>query len=680
MFNRITNQEDAEFYISPGYFDLVIVDEAHRGIYQKYQALFQYFDSLLVGLTATPRSEVHRDTYRVFDLEAGVPTFAYELQDAIADGYLVPSLGITVPFKFLRQGVKFNQLSEAEKEEYEEKFRDEETGEIPDEVNAAAINKWLFNKDTVERALLLLMEKGLKVESGDRLGKTIIFARNHAHAEFIVQRFDLNYPHLKGKFAQVIDSHNNYFQSLLDEFSEPKKEPTIAVSVDMLDTGVDIPEVVNLVFFKPVYSRVKFNQMIGRGTRLCPDLFGIAQHKEKFFIFDLCSNFDYFNQEIVEKEPKPAESLTAKLVKARLSLTQTIANQEASPADNQQLRISLLDNLHQHVATMENDNFLVRKHLQQVEEFQKRDRWNQLTESDTKAIAESLAHLPNGLPKEDELAKRFDLLCLNLQLSILKETKDFISLRDRLRDLLDRLELKQTIPMIKQQLTLIEEVQDESWWSDVTPMMIESIRLKIRDLVKFIDRTQQTIIVTDFRDELGEVVEVDVPLQQTGFSPYQYRKKVEAYIRQNENHIAIYKLKQNIPLTGVDLEELEEMLFSSEAVESRDRFEQVYGKTMSLKLFIRKIVGLERNAAKAAFTQYLEVSNFSANQIRFVENIIDYLTQNGVMNPGLLYESPFTDLHDRGLDGVFNENDADSLVSIVRSFNETVDGCFKTVA
>ncbi len=239
MFNRISgqtprrrqaqgnadqdnNQESVEFYLSPGYFDLVIVDEAHRGIYKKYQALFEYFDSLLVGLTATPRSEVHRDTYKIFDLEAGVPTFAYELQDAIADGYLVPSQGITVPFKFLRQGVKYSQLSEAEKEEYEEKFRDEETGEFPDEVNSAAINKWLFNEDTVDQALRLLMEKGLKVEGGDRLGKTIIFARNHAHAEFIVQRFDFNYPHYQGKFAQVIDSHNNYSQSLLDEFSEPR--------------------------------------------------------------------------------------------------------------------------------------------------------------------------------------------------------------------------------------------------------------------------------------------------------------------------------------------------------------------------------------------------------------------------------------------------------------------------
>ena len=676
MFNRISKG----LQFSPGYFDLVIVDEAHRGIYKKYQALFEYFDSLLVGLTATPRAEVHRDTYRIFDLEAGVPTFAYELHDAVAEGHLVPSQGIKVPFKFLRQGVKYSQLSEAEKEEYEEKFRDDETGEIPKEVNATAINQWLFNQDTVDQALRLLMEKGIKTEGGDRLGKTIIFARNHPHAEFIVERFDRAYPHYKGKFAQVIDSHNSYAQSLLDEFSEIDKEPTIAVSVDMLDTGVDVPEIVNLVFFKPVYSRVKFNQMIGRGTRLCKDLFGVGQHKEKFYIFDLCSNFDFFNQDIEEKDPQPPDSLSAKLVKARLALNKVIQHQDSDNAQTKELKQSVLDNLHQHVSTMEKQNFLVRKHLQQVEEFSERSRWDSLSDTDTEQIANSLAHLPNGLPKENELAKRFDLLCLNLQLSVLKGTSDFISLRDKVRDLLDRLEEKQTIPMVKQQLPLIQELQDENWWSDVTPSTIESVRIKLRDLVKFIDRTEQTIVYTDFKDELGDVTEVDVPIKQTGFSPYQYRKKVEAYIRQHEDHIAIYKLKRNVPLTDGDLSELEQMLFSANEIESRDRFEEVYGQDVSLKLFIRKIVGLDRHAAKQAFAKYLAVNNFTANQIRFVENIIDYLTQNGVMNPGLLYEPPFTDLHYEGLDGMFDEDDADAIIAQIGVFNETVDASFKTVA
>jgi type I restriction enzyme, R subunit len=694
MLNAINRTTREERLFGVGHFDLIIVDEAHRSIYKKYGEIFDYFDALLVGLTATPRSEVDRDTYRIFELQQGVPTFAYELDDAVNDGHLVPPKGVAVPFKFLRTGVKYSELSPAEQLEYEEKFRDEDTGELPSEINAAALNQWLFNINTADQALELLIERGLKVNSGDRLGKTIIFARNHEHADFIYRRFNANYPHYKGHFAQVIDSHDPYAQSLLDDFSEVNKEPAIAISVDMLDTGVDVPEVVNLVFFKPVFSRVKFNQMIGRGTRLCSDLFGPGQDKTEFLVFDLCGNFEYFEQDIDETEQKLPETLTTRLVKHRLELltrlsaappptperetTRVVESPGAyaeadAPPRSAALRTQLLNALHQHVSTMPRDNFVVRRRLQQVETFSSRDRWNDLSEDDVVTIANSLASLPNGLPNEDPLAKEFDLLCLKLQLAILKTSTSYERLRDRVRDILSQLETKPDVPMIKDQLAFIQDAQEESWWSDVTPPMVEEIRVRIRELIKFIDRKKRDIVITDFADEMGEVQEVDVPTYQTGFSPYQYRKKVDAYIRAHDDHITIAKLKRNLPLTETDLNALEEMLFSAEAVESRERFEAVYGKTKSLKRLIREIVGLDRNAAKQAFARYLEGTTMSANQIRFVENIIDFLTQNGIMDPGILYEPPFTDLHQGGLDGVFNDEDADAIVLIVQSFNETVD-------
>jgi type I restriction enzyme R subunit len=528
--------------------------------------------------------------------------------------------------------------------------------------------------------LKLLMQRGLKVEGGDRLGKTIIFARSQKHAQFIVDRFDANYPHYKGKFAQVIHSDIAYAESLIDDFPIAAKQPSIAVSVDMLDTGVDVPEVVNLVFFKPVYSQVKFNQMIGRGTRLCPNLFGVDEHKTEFLVFDLCGNFDFFEQTIPETNQKPPETLTTRLVNTRLELAQLLHQQKNSDPEQTELRSSLLNDLHQHVATMERENFLVRRHLQHVEEFSKRERWEQLNEADTEIISQSLSSLPNGLPTEDRLAKEFDLLCFKLQLSILKRTNDFVRLRDQVRDLLSQLEAKREIPMVKDQLSLIEEVQAEAWWTDVMPWMIDYVRLHLRDLIKFIDRQEQRIVYTNFEDQMGEVQEVDVPNKQTGFSPYQYRKKVEAYIRANENHVAIAKLKRNAPLTESDLESLEIMLFSSPEVGSREQFEKVFGENLRLKLFIRKLVGLDRNAAKQAFAQYLGSSTFSANQIRFIETIIDYLTQNGVMDPGQLYESPFTEAHPDGLDGMFRDAAADQIVAILRSFNETVEAEFGTAS
>ena len=671
MFNRLNDMGDKERMFGVGHFDLIIVDEAHRSIYQKYQTLFDYFDGLLVGLTATLRNEVHRDTYRIFELESGVPTFAYELDDAIKDGYLVPPQGINVPFKFLRTGVKYTELSPEEQEEYEAKFYDEERDTLPNKIDSTALNRWLFNENSIDQALEILMEFGLKVEGGDKLGKTIIFARNHEHAEFIVQRFNKNYRHYKGHFARVIDSHDPYAQSTFDDFSESQKQPTIAVSVDMLDTGVDVPEILNLVFFKPVFSTVKFNQMIGRGTRLCPDLFGIGDDKREFLIFDLCGNFEYFEQQVTEKEQKPRESLTTRLFKARLVLSQQL-NQ-----DNKTLQEYILDNLHEHISSMEKENFLVRRQLNIVEEFTDRKRWNRLNSQDLNLINNSLATLPNGLPTEKRLSKEFDLLCTQLQLAILEQSSNFIRLRDKVRDILHGLESKREIPMVKAKLPLIEEVQGENWWTDVTPAMVETLRRQLRDLVPLLDRQQQQIVYTNFIDELEDISKQDVPTHQTGFSPYQYKKKVETYICNNENHLAIAKLKRNLTLTESDLESIEEMLFNSPEIESRERFEEVYGKNINLKLFIRKLVGLERSAAKQTFSRYLQGTNLTASQIRFIETIIDHLTQNGVMDVGLLYETPFTDLHYEGLDGVFGDTDASEIVELVQSFNETVGAMFE---
>lgn len=665
LINRIDTISANQKLFSAGHFDLIIVDEAHRSIYQKYRHLFVYFDSLLIGLTATPRTEVDRDTYKLFELPAQVPTFAYELADAIKENYLVPPFGIKVPFKFMNKGIKYHELSPQEQQEYEDKFRDEETGEMPLSVDATALNDWLLNINTVDQALKILMKEGLKIEGGDRLGKTIIFAKNHKHAQFIVERFDANYPHLKGNFCQVIDSHDPYAQSLLDQFSDPKKELMIAVSVDMLDTGVDVPEIVNLVFFKPVYSRVKFNQMIGRGTRLCPHLFGFDHHKQEFYVFDLCSNFEYFAQTIPEKTTKLPESLSTRLTKFRLELSQKL------PLENP-LKQDLLNKLHQQIATLEKNNFLIRPHLPIIEEFSERKRWENLNPEDVKMIEEKLASLPHTLPAETREAKEFDLLCLKIQLAILKPAKSLVKLRDQVRDLGANLETKKNIPMVKQELILIEEIQTEQWWENVTIELVETMRIKLRNLMQLIDKEQQKLIITDFEDTLGELEATEVKINTTGFSPYQYRKKVEAYIQANQDHLAIHKLKRNIALTNSDLEELERMLFESEIVETKQQFETVFGQKMNLKKFIRELVGLDRNTAKKAFSKYLETTKFKANQIRFVENIIDYLTQNGVMGIELLYEPPFTDFHSSGLDGVFNDEEANDLIEIIESFNQNL--------
>lgn len=675
MMGLIEEMDGARRKYGVGHFDLVIIDEAHRSVYQKYGAIFRYFDSYLLGLTATPRDEVARDTYHLFGLETGVPTDAYGLDEAVADGFLVPPKAHSVPIRFVREGVKYQDLSEEEKEHWESLDWGDEGP--PDEVSASEVNKHLFNEQTVDLMLQHLMEHGLKVDGGDKLGKTIIFAVNQQHADFIARRFDHHYPHLKGEFARVITHAVKYGQTLIDTFSIPAKLPQIAVSVDMLDTGIDIPEVVNLVFFKAVRSKVKFLQMIGRGTRLCPDLFGPGLDKSEFYIFDFCGNFEYFNENPAGASSSVGEPLGKRLFKRRLELLallpeangERMAEDHAQYAEGEQLRSDLIAQLHGEVAAMNKDNFIVRTELEHVDRFADRARWDAL---DSVAMTELRDHVA-GLPSEQEpehiTAKLFDLTCLNLQIALIEGSAAFVTWRDRIIELASALEGKEAIPAVKAQLPLIQEIQTEAFWEGITLAMTESVRRNLRGLIQFIERTSFAPVYTVLTDEKGEASEVTLKDFSTGINLAQYRRKVEAFIRANENHVAIAKLRHNKPLTPTDLAELERFVYEAEVVEGRARFEQAFGDETPLPIFIRSLVGLDRAAAKEAFGRFLDGSQYSSHQIRFVEMIVDRLTQAGTMDPAQLYEPPFTALHYEGLDGAFGESDASEIFEILSTIN-----------
>ena len=686
MMGLIEEMEGDRRKYGIGHFDLIVVDEAHRSVYQKYGAIFRYFDSYLVGLTATPRSEVDRDTYRLFGLEPGVPTDAYGLDEAVADRYLVPPKSHSVPIKFVREGVKYDDLPDDEKEHWEsldwgDQAGEGEEGGMPEEVSASDVNKKLFNEHTVDLMLRHLMENGLKVDGGDKIGKTIIFAVNQRHADFIAKRFDHNYPHYKGDFARVITHSVKYAQSLIDDFSIPPKLPQIAISVDMLDTGIDVPEVVNLVFFKTVRSKVKFLQMIGRGTRLCPNLFGPGLDKQEFFIFDFCGNFEYFNENPAGAVSPMTEPLGKRLFKRRLELLTLLPNGERK--GNQQedrgaydavgsLRRDVIDHLHGEVAAMNLDNFIVRTEREHVTRFAQRDQWDALGDTALVELRDHVAGLPSEQEAEHITAKLFDLACLGLQVALIKASRDFIGYRDRVIEVASQLETREAIPAVKEQLPLIQEIQTEAFWKDITLAMIESVRRRLRGLIKFIERKSIEPVYTVLTDEIGTSSEVVLKDFSTGINLAQYKRKVEAYIRANENHIAIAKLRLNKPLTPTDLQELERFVYESDVVEGRSRFEECYGSGVSLPAFIRSLVGLDRNAAKEAFGRFLDESRYSSQQIRFVEMIIERLTKAGSVEPGQLYEPPFTAVHFSGLDGTFSDSDADAIVDVLERIDRFV--------
>ncbi|PWE00492.1 DEAD/DEAH box helicase family protein [Marinilabilia rubra] len=651
---------------SVGHFDLIIVDEAHRSVYQKYGAIFHYFDALMLGLTATPKDDADHDTYELFEEETGIPTFDYELAEAVKENYLKPHVPLEVNLGFMTRGIKYDDLSEEEKERYEETFRDE-SGYFPKEIDSSAINNWLFNQDTVDKALDYLMTHGLKVEGGDKLGKTIIFANSHRHAEFIEARFNKMYPEYGNKFLRIIDNYEKYAQDLLDDFSIKEKQPQIAVSVDMLDTGVDVPEIVNLVLFKPVYSKSKFWQMLGRGTRLCEDLFAPGKDKKFFNVFDLCRNFNFFKLNPDGRKPGRSESLTIKIFKTTILIAEAFREEPYHDDYHQEQREQLLDWCFKRVESLNKENFRVRMELKYVETYNKREIWNHL---DDKAIFELFNHIAPlvYIPEKDEMAKRFDLLMQNFQLAVIEEKPTQDRYEDTVRGIGKQLMRLLNINDVARQRPMIEAIQNDNFWTEKSYNKLESIRKSLRDLLKYLPKEEALTYNTDFADEIIEVKVVkDGPIGYT--KSESYKLKVETYIRENEDHLTIQKLKKNTPLTPEELDELERLIFIDSHIGTREDYIRFFGNK-PLGVFIRSIIGMDQEATQKAFSEFMDSGNLSADQLQFVKMIVEHFTRVGFLElPELAYS--FKNADDNGLFELFpKDEEQDHIIRVIKEVNE----------
>ena len=634
MMNCIDEVKDEEGKLfTCGHFDLLICDEAHRSIYNKYKDIFNYFDAPLVGLTATPKDEVEKNTYEVFDLNDNEPTYAYELSQAVKDGYLVDFLSVETTLKFIEQGIVYDELSDEDKEAYESTFTDE-NGEMPEIISSGALNEWIFNEDTIREVLHVLMANGLKVDYGEKLGKTIIFAKNHNHAEKILDVFNKEYPSYPHGFAKVIDNRINYAQSLIDEFSDPLKMPQIAISVDMLDTGIDVPEVLNLVFFKKVMSKAKFWQMIGRGTRLSEGLID-GKDKEKFYIFDFCGNFEFFRM----NKGKPSANMIA-LQGAVFHLKAQIAfklqDLQYQTEELIAFRKTLVQDMAHKVAELNRENFAVRQHLRYVEKFADEANYSSLTYEDTLNMRDELA--PLIIPDDDDAkAVRFDALMYGIELCYLAGKK-FGRRRSDLFNKVSGVASVANIPEIMAQSELINKILHTDYVDNAGINEFEYIRTHLRHLMKYIPQNYVRYD-TNFDDEILSVEWKESELDDDSLK--NYRQKVEYYIRQHQGEGAIAKLRSNTPLNQDDITELEELLWNQ--LGSKDEYEAQCG-AKPLGEFVREIVGMDMNAAKEAFAEYLNDVNLNSRQIYFVNQIVEYIVHNGVLKDlSVLQEAPFTD-------------------------------------
>ncbi|MEI2362236.1 DEAD/DEAH box helicase family protein [Priestia megaterium] len=665
MMNAIddTKRKDGNKLFTVGHFDLIIVDESHRSIYKKYRSIFEYFDGITLGLTATPKDEIDKNTYDIFGLETGAPTYAYELEQAVKDGYLVEYRTIESTSKILDDGVRYDELSDEEREQYEDTF-DEEQGQ---EISNSAVNQWLFNHSTIDQVLNDLMEKGIKVEGGDKLGKTIIFANNSKHAKHIVERFNHIYPYYNGKFASQVDYQVDYVESIIEDFSTKDKLPQIAVSVDMLDTGVDIPEVVNLVFFKKVRSKSKFWQMIGRGTRLCPNLFGVEQDKEHFLIFDYLRNFEFFRENQKGIEGKVSVGLTERIFNMKVDIIKELQGLDFQEEAYITHRKELIEDVYQEISRLNDENFQVRMHLQFVHKYKNRSNWQALSVTNVSEIQEHISPLILSII-DDELAKRFDNVMYSIELATLtaksaaKPIKSVVHTAEELSKL-------STIPQINAKRDILTKVQSEEFWEEANIFELEKVREAIRELVKFLEKESQKDYYTNFSD-MFTIINKEEEAFYGSNDLQNYRKKVNRYLKDHQDQTAIYKLRQNKPLTKQDVQTLEEILWIELGTE--DDYKKEFGDTPITKL-VRQIVGLDQQAANEAFSEFLDEEKLNVNQIKFVKLIINYVVKNGTLEKKVLQEDPFRNLG--SVTELFRDNidDVRRIIGVIDSINRNTE-------
>lgn len=676
ILNKIDKvRSNEERFYGIGHFDVIIIDEAHRSVYQKYGAIFDYFDAILIGLTATPKKDIHHNTYGLFGIEDDNPTFVYELDQAVKDGHLNPPKGISVPLKFMREGVKYKDLSEKDKAKYEEKFG---LPELEDEdavleslgISSSQMNSYLFNTKTVDMVLDYLFTNGLKVNGGDKLGKTIIFAKNHNHAVFIQERFNKNYPQFKGGFLEVIDNYASKAQDLLERFCDDKQEqdPQIAVSVDMMDTGVDAPRVVNLVFFKPVKSFAKYWQMIGRGTRLRPNLFGPGKDKTEFIIFDFCGNFEYFEEYPEGAKTSVSKGLSQLIYETMLHIVQVIRNKTEATQEQDAFATNLVNKLHKSIDALDEKRFEVKKVLRHVKHFKMKSNWDSISLTDETILCDNLFGLSSYSETDDEVAKRFDLLAYKLQLALLNDAKSQENFISVIYNVGVQLHKKRNIPAVSNKLEVINKIRDLSFWSNINIQTVEEIRAEVRDLIKFLEKESLEPVYTDLTDVLNhdKVEEKDI---LEGYTKLQsYKDRVESFIRKNKSHLVIDKLYKNIPITNKELELLEQFLIN-ESLGTKEVYTNEYGE-LPLGKFVRSIVGLDLEVVNGLFSNYIQKENLNPQQITFIQTLINFLNVNGTLDKSLLIKPPFTENHDEGIFGLFkNEGEVRHIISLIDNVN-----------
>ncbi len=652
--------EDKNCPLSPHFFDMIVADESHRSIYNVYKNIFDYFDSIQLGLTATPKDAIEHNTFGIFECEDGVPTYAYSYEEAINNKppYLSDFEVLKVRTKFQKEGIRKDNITIAEQQKL---LAD---GKEPREINyeGSDIEKKVTNKGTNALIVQEFMEECIKDESGTLPGKTIFFAMTMKHARRLQEVFDDLYPEHKGNIAKVIvsDDPRVYGKGgLLDQFIN-KDFPRIAISVDMLDTGIDVRELVNLVFAKPVFSYTKFWQMIGRGTRLLEPkkLKSWCKVKDKFLIIDCWENFEYFQMNSTGKIDKPSKPLPVLLFETKLKKLNLAESQ-----DNTELAQKTIQKLKEDIAKLPANNVVILDAKSKIEKVDE-TFWQKLNDDKKLFLEKEIAPLMRTRTREDYKAMSFELKVLHYSIAKLDkkdgQDKKIKTLAEVLIEMVSDLPL--TVNVVAKEKELIQEVLHHGYLEKADEEALEVLIRKIAPLMKYreegIKPDQDSL---DLRDITREKEFIKFGPAHERMTIQKYREKVEALIKklEEENEI-LQKIKQGDEITPEEVEELADTLNKYDPYPTEENLQKAYDarkvRFLDLIKYIMGIGGLVTFSEKVseAFAEFIaEHNTLASNQIQFLIVLRDFIINNGELTKKDLVSEPFTKLHARGFLGLF---------------------------
>ncbi|MDC1106980.1 DEAD/DEAH box helicase family protein [Prolixibacteraceae bacterium] len=692
MINQIDRQRvgDQRYY-GIGHFDLIIIDEAHRSIYNKYKSIFRYFDAMMLGLTATPKRAIDTNTFEAFEVPEDQPTDEYTFEEGVGDGFLSPYQSLEVPTKFMTEGIRYASLSAKDKQKFEDQFLKEEDPNAVEVVDKSELDRWIYNKDTAKKCIAFFVKNAIRVEGGDRFGKSIVFARNQRHAEFLAELFRAyDKTQFTEETVQVVTNKTKGADHIIQQFSDPtsKSKLRIAISVDMMDTGVDAPEVVNLMFYKPVKSYSKFWQMIGRGSRLSPDLLGYGQDKERFLIFDYCGNFEYFEENPHGVENSKQESRLQKVLGLELEIAHMLSHANYQKEETLvAFRKNLLDRMHGRVVMLDESRYEVKLESRTVLDYQQREVWHHLSEKDVHVIKEKLIPLIPGVDGDTDDARGYDQLLYHLIKVRLETPKNSVFTTiveggmSKVYDISKNLLKKCTIPQVKQAQEEIKAPMEESFWNKRGVAHLERLRTKVRDLVRHVDRevreAQETNFIDQILDDKVKMTQYEDQVAQTGANyrlmEMRYNKeRLEALMLQHSDHMTIQRMRRKEAISQEELSQLEAWLFDHQV--SKEDIDFIKSEHGTLERFIVTLVGLDKEKVDAAFATFVNTHTLNSKQIAFLTEIKRFYTTQGVLDQGLLFEgAPFKRIDSKGVFGVFH-HDTDKILNIVETLNEGLVG------